>query len=298
MEVSEMKRYVMILILLGALALPTVVLAQGEVLYGCTSDNPSVLYMLNPTTGGATLIGEMDVEWCTGLAFDSNGNLFAMGWDGGVPALWRVDPSTGASTFVGLSPHPWGQGIPDISFRSNDVLFAYLVHGDGDGLGTLNTATGAVTVIGNTGQTGGGNGIAFSPGDVLFHSNQQALFTLNQGTGFASLVAGLAFNFPQPYCPALGGRGPRINAMDFNSGGTLFGVLNCGYGDTPANYLVTIDTDDGDVYMMGPTVDRLDGIAFGPPPEPEFVPEWGSIALLGSGLLGLAGYAGLRFRKR
>jgi hypothetical protein len=33
-------------------------------------------------------------------------------------------------------------------------------------------------------------------------------------------------------------------------------------------------------------------------PEPEFVPEWGSIALLGSGLMGLAGYASLRWRKR
>ena len=30
----------------------------------------------------------------------------------------------------------------------------------------------------------------------------------------------------------------------------------------------------------------------------EFVPEWGSIALLGSGLAGLAGYATLRFRKK
>jgi len=32
--------------------------------------------------------------------------------------------------------------------------------------------------------------------------------------------------------------------------------------------------------------------------EPEFVPEWGSIALLGSGLAGLAGYATLRWRTR
>jgi hypothetical protein len=35
-----------------------------------------------------------------------------------------------------------------------------------------------------------------------------------------------------------------------------------------------------------------------PPPEVEFVPEWGSIALLGSGLMGMAGYASLRWRKR
>lgn len=34
------------------------------------------------------------------------------------------------------------------------------------------------------------------------------------------------------------------------------------------------------------------------PAEEEFVPELGSLALLGSGLIGLAGYAGLRFRSR
>jgi hypothetical protein len=34
-----------------------------------------------------------------------------------------------------------------------------------------------------------------------------------------------------------------------------------------------------------------------PPPE-EFVPEPGSVLLLASGLMGLAGYAGLRKRKR
>ena len=35
-----------------------------------------------------------------------------------------------------------------------------------------------------------------------------------------------------------------------------------------------------------------------PPPPPEFVPEPGSVMLLASGLMGLAGYAGLRMRKR
>jgi hypothetical protein len=32
--------------------------------------------------------------------------------------------------------------------------------------------------------------------------------------------------------------------------------------------------------------------------EPEFVPEPGAVLLLGSGLMGLAGYAGLRWRSR
>jgi hypothetical protein len=35
-----------------------------------------------------------------------------------------------------------------------------------------------------------------------------------------------------------------------------------------------------------------------PPAEEEFVPEPGSLILLGGGLLTLAGYAGVRYRKR
>ncbi len=150
--------------LLAALAMAVLlvgpVLAQEEVLYGCSSRDPSVLSVLNPATGGATAVGDMGMTWCTGLAFDSNGNLFAVGWhdfgdDDWDPALYAVNPATGAATLIGRSSHLYERGIPDISFRSDDTLFGYLVHGEPDGLGTLNTATGEVNFrrqfIGRTG---------------------------------------------------------------------------------------------------------------------------------------------------
>jgi hypothetical protein len=273
--------------------------AQEEVLYGCAGEygEDSELYTIDPTTGAATLVGSMGGEiWCTGLAFSADGTLFAMAWDeispgDWVAALYTVNPNTGAATMVGHSPHSYAEepAIPDISFRSDGTLFGYL-HGDqADGLGTVNTATGAVTEIGGTGVYRRGNGIAFSRSDVLFHGNESELNTLDQTTG--AYAKRVDLTFPDVYCPARGGA--RINAMDFNSGGTLFGSLNCGRSRSGPNYLVRVNTTTGKVSNIGVSVDALDGIAFWKV-EAEFVPEWGSIALLGSGLAGLAGYATLR----
>jgi len=282
--------------LVALLALPMSAFAQEAVLYGCAGVF-SNLYTIDPTTGAATLVGPMGGQiWCTGLAFSADGTLFAMGWDeispdDWVPALYTVNPNTGAATMVGHSHHTYGdQGIPDISFRSDGTLFGYLMKRDG--LGTISTATAAVTEVGPTLLDGRGNGIAFDAGDTLFHSNEDALHTLNQATGNRTVVA--AHTFPDVYCPVMDEEGdPRINAMDFDSAGTLYGSLNCGDHRSGPHYLVRVNTTTGKVIDIGPTVDGLDGIAFRQV-EAEFVPEWGSVALLGSGLAGLAGYATLR----
>lgn len=289
--------------LVALLALPMSAFAQEEVLYGCNGGggdepNPSNLYLINPATGAATLVGPMGISRCSGLAFSGDGTLFAVGQDPDNPdyvtSLFTVDPSTGAATLVGPCPHSFGATIAGLSLRSDDRLFAYLE--GNDGLGTLNKATGAVNELGFTNTPSElGNGIAFDAADTLFHANEEQLNTLHQTTGQFTLVG--LHTWPLVICPAE--RGPRINALDFNSGGTLFGSLNCGQGGSGPNYLVWVNTTTGKVSNIGVSVDGLDGIAFWQPPpvEEEFVPEWGSIALLGSGLAGLAGYAGLRWRK-
>jgi hypothetical protein len=300
-EVSKMKRYTIILLLVGLLLLPGLAYAQDEVLYGCNGgNNPSNLYMIDPATGAAVLVGPMGMSRCSGLAFGPNGILFAVGHDPDNPndwsSLFAVDTATGAAMPLGEYHHSFGGGvdrsrISDLSFRSDGALYGYL-EGD-DGLGILEP--GGVNELGPTNVSCGGNGIAFSPGDVLWHACHDGLNTLDQTNGDATSVAG--FDYPIVDCPDY----PRINALDFSSGGVLYGSLNCGPGGGGPNYLVVVHTPSGVVTEVGPTVDGLDGIAFvplPPPPEPEFVPEWGSIALLGSGLMGLAGYASLRWRKR
>jgi hypothetical protein len=305
-----MKRYTIILLLVGLLLLPGLAYAQDEVLYGCNGgNNPSNLYMIDPATGAALLVGPMGMTRCSGLAFGPNGILFAVGHDPDNPndwfSLFAVDTATGAATPIGESHHgcdePDFSRISDLSFRFDGRLYGYLE--SEDCLGYLDTATGAVTELGPTGADCCGNGIAFAAGEVLFHSNEDALHILNQTTGEATLVADHTFPaYTVDECPVLEGDFPplRINALDFSGAGLLFGSLNCGSGGGGPNYLVVV-SEDGVVTEIGQTVDGLDGIAFvplPPPPEPEFVPEWGSIALLGSGLMGLAGYASLRWRKR
>jgi len=292
--------------LVALLALPMSAFAQEEVLYGCNGGggedvpNPSNLYLINPATGAASLVGPMGIASCSGLAFDASGVLYAVGRDPANPndwfSLFTVNLNTGAATLIGPSHHSFGGAdnsrISDLSFRSDNKLFAYLEADDG--LGTLKKATGAVNELGFTNTPSCcGNGIAFDAADTLFHGNDEQLNTLDQTDGQFTLVGLHTW-------PAIAAcrEDPRINALDFNSGGTLFGSLNCGWTGSGPNYLVRVNTTTGKVIDIGPTVDGLDGIAFGQPPEAEFVPEWGSIALLSSGLAGLAGYASLRWRKR
>jgi hypothetical protein len=223
---------------------------------------PSALYSIDPETGVATAIGVIGFARVSAMAFDSTGVLYATGRrpSDGRNVLLTIDTTTGAGTEVGptgVEELGFGDTIADISFRRSDgVLFAYLEAGDA--LGVINKQTGAVTPLGSSFVSCCGNGMAFSPNDILYHSNEDSLHTLDQTTGVATFVVNMIFSPPADF-------DPRINGMDFQPGtGILFGSLNDGFAGSPENYLVTINTTTGVVTIIGRTVNGLDGIAFTP----------------------------------
>ena len=97
--------------------------------------------------------------------------LYAVGFDGLTHVLLTIDKATGAGTTVGPTNVSTAAGcrtVSDIAFRSDGALYAYAE--PCDTLGVIDTSTGAFTLLGFTGQGDFGNGIAFSPGDVLLHA--------------------------------------------------------------------------------------------------------------------------------
>ena len=135
----------------------------------------SQLYTLNATSGVGTLIGEMGVAGMQALAFEADGTLY--GWNGG--------------------------GLPG----STTV-----------GLVTLNTATGLATDVDPSVDAQGFNlqSIAFGlDGTTLFGAEGNALYTIDQITGIATLVGtgsysdirGLAAVVPVPAAVWLFGSG-------------------------------------------------------------------------------------------
>jgi MinD superfamily P-loop ATPase len=146
--------------------------------------------------------------------------------------------------------------------------------------------TGTAVLVGSSGLAGvaKGVGLAQSNSGALFGSPlgaNNSLVTYSKVDGSATTVATLS-GAPFPT--------GSINAMAFNSSGTLFGVnVNISDAARPTD-LVTINTTTGVVSDVGASVNTLDAIVF-----VTVVPEPSTYALFGIGLLVLA-VCGLRRR--
>ncbi len=174
--------------LLSAYLLTTHLSAQQIIALGGGGD----IHEINPQTGVTNLIGwtgHHSNEW-TGLAQNSIGELYAAtgDWISNF-SIYRVDPQTGAGTFIlqtSLS------GISCMAFGPDDTLFVghdpiWPLGGGVYDLYTINLATGAETLIGSTGIV---NLLALDfKGDQLYGQNSfEGLVRIDTSTGIATDV--------------------------------------------------------------------------------------------------------------
>lgn len=261
----KITRAWMALVATAVIALGTSGLAQAQaILYGAahTGGQPgaSTLYRID-LDGTATAVGPIGFNACSGMDFHpTTGILYATCFRPGTvrTVFIKINPDTGVGTEVNPAALGFQFPVTDISFRNSDqALYAYF--GSVNSVGTIDIMTGEATALGPSGGVFAGNGIAFSPSDVLFHATEGPLSTLNQTNGAATFVTGLSFQA----CGSGTDQSPRINAMDFQPGtGILFGSLNIAFGGGGPNCLVTIDTATGEVTLIGLTVPGLDALAW------------------------------------
>lgn len=222
----------------------------------------SSLYLIDPNTGAATLIGPTGFYYCAGLDFHPATNALYAGCYNDIEGasteqvLVTIDPQTGQGTEIGLFNT---NGIlQDLSFSRDGTLYAYFRAKVSNFLATIDIHTGAVNEIGPSGLFGEGNGIGFDQFNDLFVTDTgmlPSLYLLNQSNGLATLVTDLTL-------PPLDEGFTVINSLDLNpETGVLFGSLDV-QTFVYDNYLVTIDTGTGVVTNIGETVEGLEAIAF------------------------------------
>ena len=112
-------------------------------------------YTMDITTAQLTAVGNSEIERAMDTAIDSKGNLWVVGGADG-NRLYTVNPRTGASKFeaevMGVAA---ATGIADaeimgIMFNEEDVLYGTSFVANSP-LFTIDTSTGATTVVGSTG---------------------------------------------------------------------------------------------------------------------------------------------------
>jgi len=285
--------------MLAGLSLAASQAALAQTLYGATStrngiSDAGVLVILNPSTGavlstvGSLLDASSQHYSLTGLAFDPiTGILYGSTANNSPTAarsLVTVNPLTAQVTLIG--PVGGGGTLSDISFNSAGQLFGWSEPSSND-LVSVNLATGAATVVGPSGLNTAGSGLAFNASDTLYFTGTGDggfLHTIDPSTGAPTTVAALS-----------GGIfGGNINALTFDASGTLFGSDNSlgGFGGT---HLISINTTTGVITDRGPSINRLDALAFAPSTP---APEPASAALLLTGALPLLAMAVRKRRQR
>lgn len=260
--------------------------AGAQTLYGIGfsgDDGLSTLYTVSTANGAAVAVGPVGFERCSGMEIDSSGQAFAACERTGddTPVLVSIDLATGAGTEIGATGMTGA--VSDLSFRGDGTLFAYDASNDPThSLFTVIVGTGAGTLVGDTGLGfAGGNGMTFSLGGTLFHSQftdgpAPDLNSLDPSNGTPTFLGQIS--------PLTG----RFASMDVDPvSGVIYGVVKNGAGGGGPTDLATLDPAGPSATVLGTTEPSLDAIAFFGGQAPPSVLEIPTVGSFGLGALAL-----------
>lgn len=245
--------------------------ANAAVLYGASGGNlPSNLYIIDPATAAATVVGAMPVA-LGGLAYNPvTGILYGVTTVQSplcAKCLVTINPATAAVTIIGaLNP---SVGMGDITFRADGTLFGWnLTTND---LSTIDLTTATVTVVGDSGVSGGGNALEFAANGALYvvpGSDTNLYYTVNTTTGAVTPQGSLMPNAQVPPCGgAVGSDSVSAAATDPVSGVYYYARIgNCG-PRPPSGYpsdLARVNLVTGAITQIGLLPPQIDALAFVP----------------------------------
>ncbi|MGA2242413.1 MAG: hypothetical protein ABSH11_10315 [Verrucomicrobiota bacterium] len=127
---------------LGGTMYNDIAYAPDGTLFGIA--NCSSLVTFNPTNGAVTTVASLDVPGLESIAYAPDGTLFGAAQSG----LYTIDPTTGASTFIGSFGNPYNLNLAqNIRFDSDGNLYLSNT-ADNTDIYQVNTNTGSATFVG------------------------------------------------------------------------------------------------------------------------------------------------------